>query len=160
MIQPPGSAPSICATALPRGSSPVVDTPAESGFTMPAMRNDTTSSSAAPALVLGISAQALAQGWGRQKARGWLRLWRNRRHVRTRRTQLREESRTSDAEWMRVLTARLDPRVIGSGRPPTALANALVVGLLVCGAALALIVSVQALIEALKLQAKGPDRNL
>jgi len=61
---------------------------------------------------------------------------------------------------MRVLTARLDPRVIGSGRPPTALANALVVGLLVCGAALALIVSVQALIEALKLQAKGPDRNL
>jgi len=79
------------------------------------------------ALELGISAQALAQGWGRQKARGWLWLWRNRRHVRTRRTQLREESRTSDAEWMRVLTARLDPRVIGSG-PPTALANALVAG--------------------------------
>jgi len=76
-------------------------------------------------LELGISAQALVQGWGTQKARGWLWLWRNRRHVRARRRRLQVESTVADAEWMRVLTARLDPRVIGSG-PATAVANALV----------------------------------
>jgi GT2 family glycosyltransferase len=65
-------------------------------------------------LELGISAQAVAQGWGRQKARGWVWLWRNRSHVRERRAQLQSEATVSDADWMRVLTAQLDDRVIGS----------------------------------------------
>jgi len=76
-------------------------------------------------LELGIVAQALAQGWGRHKARGWLWLWRHRAQVRARRTQLQAEASTADAEWMRVLTPRLDPRVIGSGLA-TAVANVLV----------------------------------
>ncbi len=84
----------------------------------------------APLLVvleIGISAQALGQGWGLQKARGWVWLWRHRDHVRARRAQLHSEARLQDADWMRVLTARLDPRVIGSPSATSAL-NALVAG--------------------------------
>lgn len=78
-------------------------------------------------LELGITARAVAQGWGRHKARGWLWLWRNRSHVRARRTQLQAESVLADSDWMCVLTAHLDPRVIGSA-PATQAANVLVGG--------------------------------
>lgn len=67
-------------------------------------------------LELGILAQALAQGWAGGKVRGWWWLLRHTAHVRARRTQLRAEAVVPDAEWMRALTATLDPQVIGSVR--------------------------------------------
>ena len=71
----------------------------------------------APLLVgleLGITAQAVAQGWGRGKVRSWLWLWRTRSHVRARRAELAAEQVVPDAVWTRALTPRLDARVIGS----------------------------------------------
>lgn len=76
-------------------------------------------------LELGICAQALTQGWGRHKVRGWWWLWRNRRRVHARRQLLQAESQATD--WMQVLTVRLDTRVIGS-IGATRVANVLVGG--------------------------------
>lgn len=77
-------------------------------------------------LELGITAQSVAQGWGRQKVRGWWWLVRHRSHLVQRRRVLRAEAVVDDGVWMGALTARLDPQVIGS---PTATrwVNALVV---------------------------------
>lgn len=65
-------------------------------------------------LEVGISGQALAQGWGKQKAHGWVWLWNHRAHVRQRRAQLQSEATVADGVWTRVLSPRLDPRVISS----------------------------------------------
>lgn len=65
-------------------------------------------------LELGVTGQACAQGWGGQKVRGWMWLWRHRAGVGRRRELVRGESRVADREWMEVLTPRLDPHVIGS----------------------------------------------
>lgn len=65
-------------------------------------------------LELGILAQALAQGWAGGKVRGWWWLLRHTGHVRARRRLLQAEATVSDADWMRALTATLDPQVIGS----------------------------------------------
>lgn len=55
---------------------------------------------------------ALRQGWLRDKLRGWGWLWRNRRHVLTRRKALQRERTVPDRVWMRVLTDRLDTPLV------------------------------------------------
>jgi len=65
-------------------------------------------------LELAVAIYALIQGWGSQKARGWAWMWRNRTSVRERRALLQVESTVADADWMRMLSSRLDDRVIGS----------------------------------------------
>ncbi len=66
------------------------------------------------ALELGVLAQAVAQGWARQKMRGWWWLLTHTGHVRRRRAQLRAEAVVDDRTWTRSLTSDLDPQVIGS----------------------------------------------
>jgi GT2 family glycosyltransferase len=64
-----------------------------------------------PALIgleLAMLLVAARQGWAREKARGWAWLWRNRRHVSSRRRQLRGEQLVSDREWMGRLHTGVD----------------------------------------------------
>lgn len=61
------------------------------------------------ALELAMVALGLKQGWAREKARGWAWLWRNRRHLRHRRRQLKAELSVPNRQWMSMLTPTLEP---------------------------------------------------
>ena len=66
----------------------------------------------APALVAaecGVLALAVAQGWGRQKLRGWWWMARHWRHVRARRRQLQGERVIADKELAALFVGELDP---------------------------------------------------
>lgn len=72
-----------------------------------------------------LAAYAVSAGWGSGKVRGWVWLWRHRRHVAERRRLLQAERRVPDAEWMRHLTADFDPSAIGPP-PITRVANVVI----------------------------------
>lgn len=78
-------------------------------------------------LEVGVTAQAITQGWGRAKLRGWVWLVRHHAHLRARRQVLRAECCLSDREWMGRLTPRLAPQVIGAPTV-TRVVNAAVAG--------------------------------
>jgi GT2 family glycosyltransferase len=66
--------------------------------------------------LLGLEAAmvllSVKQGWFKQKVRGWLWLWSNRRDLRQRRELLQRERVVRDRDWMRRLTDRLDTPLI------------------------------------------------
>lgn len=79
----------------------------------------------APVLItteLMLAAYAVSAGWGRQKFRGWVWIWRNRSHVRHRRREMQAEQVTPDSVWMARLTPSLDPQAMGPA-PLTRLIN-------------------------------------
>ncbi len=64
------------------------------------------------ALELAMLALAIKEGWVRDKVRGWVWLWRNRRDLAARRRLVRADQTVPDREWMRVLTTRLETPLI------------------------------------------------
>jgi GT2 family glycosyltransferase len=51
---------------------------------------------------------AAKQRWGRDKVRGWVWIWRNRRYIAERRRQLQAERTVPNRQWMSLLTAEVD----------------------------------------------------
>lgn len=71
----------------------------------------------APMLVaveLFLAGYAVARGWGRHKLRGYVWLWRQREHIRTRRSTVQASVVGSERVWMHRLTPALDRHVVGS----------------------------------------------
>jgi GT2 family glycosyltransferase len=62
-------------------------------------------------LLLG---HALRQGWARQKVRGWIWIWTNRRHVQERRRWVQQGTTQPPSVWMQRLTPDLDEELLGS----------------------------------------------
>jgi GT2 family glycosyltransferase len=72
-----------------------------------------------PVLILteaAMLATAVAGGWLRPKARGWLWLWRHRDWVRQRRRQLQGERTVPDRALVSLMTARFDPGNVAAPR--------------------------------------------
>lgn len=73
----------------------------------------------APALFLyemGMAVIALAQGWGRDKLRGWWWLWQNRRWLRQQRSRIQSSRRAGDRAVVPVLSGRFDSDVMPRSR--------------------------------------------
>jgi len=61
------------------------------------------------ALEVALLVMSIAQGWWREKLRGWVWIWRHRSHVRERRRELAVERVVADGTWMARLTPVLEP---------------------------------------------------
>lgn len=74
---------------------------------------------ALPLLVLevALTVMSVAQGWWREKVKGWVWLWRHRSHIRERHDHLARERVVPDREWMARLSIELEPS--GAMEAPT-----------------------------------------
>jgi GT2 family glycosyltransferase len=68
------------------------------------------------ALEAAMTLLSVKQGWFRQKARGWVWLWRHRAVLRSRRRVVRAAALVPDRQWMRVLSDTLDTPLISLPR--------------------------------------------
>jgi GT2 family glycosyltransferase len=72
-------------------------------------------------LELAVLALSVAQGWWRQKVRGWWWLVRNRSTVRSRRQQVQAARRVPDRDLLHLFTARFEPGAESGMRTPPVL---------------------------------------